>query len=141
MGAAQQMLLAGRGDISVLVHNVTEGGGEGAYDSGAGPCSIQFANTGVFTGSKVSGSATTPYNWLVSGFVADAEIFIHQVSGTAVTGIALDTWLALSASRGCSLAWPGGVSSSSAQVNVSIRDRLSGNVKANALPLVLNTHP
>lgn len=141
MGAVQQMLLAGRGDVSVLVHNVAEGGGEGAYDFGAGSCSIQFANTGVFTGSKVSGSATTPYNWLISGLASDAEIFIHQVSGTAVTGIALDTWLALSASRGCSLAWPGGVSSSSATITVSIRDRISANVLVNAVTLVLNTHP
>lgn len=142
MGALQQLLLAGRGDVSVLVHNTSEGGSEGVYVAAAGSCSINFANTGQFTGTTSGGGAgTSPYNWLLSGLAADAEILIHQVSGTAVTGIALDTWLALGTSRGCSLAWPGGVSSSGATIQVSVRDRISGNVKVNAVTLVMNTHP
>jgi hypothetical protein len=140
MSAQQQMLLAGRGDVSVLVHHTGEGGSEGAYVAAAGSAFIQFANTGQFTGSGSAG-ATTPYTWLLAGLAADAEILIHQVSGTAVTGIALDTWLALGTTRGCSLAWPGGVSSSSASIQVSMRDRISGNLKVNAVTLALATHP
>jgi len=142
MSGQQQVLLAGRGDISAIVHDVGEGGGQGVYVSAGGDCTITFANTGQFTGSiGGGGTGSTPYAWLLAGFAADAEILIHQVSGNAVTGIALDTWLALGTTRGCVLAWPGGVSSSGASIQVSIRDRISGNVKCNAETLSLNTHP
>jgi hypothetical protein len=141
MGIIQAQLAAGRAEISVLVHHTGEGGGEGSYDAAAGACGISFANTGVFTGSKSTSTATSPYNWLVSGLAADAEIFFHQVSGTAVTGATLDTWLVLSSTRALSLAWPGGAGSSSAVVQVSIRDRVSGTVKVSAVSIAMATHP
>lgn len=141
MGIMQAQLAGAHMEISALVHNTGEGGGEGSYDAAAGACGISFANTGVFTGSKVSSSGTTPYNWLVSGLAADAEIFFHQTSGTAVSGATLDTWLVLSSTRSLSLAWPGGVSSSNANIQVSIRDRITGTVKVSAVTVAMATHP
>jgi hypothetical protein len=135
-----QMLLGGRREVVVLVHNTSEGGTEGSYDSAGIDCNASFANTGVFVGSKATSGATSPYNWLISGLAADAEIFVHQVAGAAVSGIALDTWLVLSTSRAITLAWPGGVGNS-ATVQVSIRDRVTGIVKVNAVTLALTTHP
>lgn len=141
MGILQSQLAGGHQDIVVLVHHTGEGGGEGAYDAAAGSCGITFANTGVFTGSKVTASGTTPYNWLISGVVGDAEIFFHQVSGSAVGGAALDTWLVLSTTRALTLTWPGGLSSSNAVIQVSIRDRVTGTVKVSAVSISMATHP
>lgn len=141
MGIMQAQLAGGRQEISVLVHNTAEGGTEGSYDAAAGTCAVTFASTGVFTGSKATSAATSPYNWLVSGLAADAEIFFHQVSGTAVTGATLDTWLVLSSSRSLNLAWPGGAGSSSASIQVSIRDRVTTTVKVSAVTIALSTHP
>jgi hypothetical protein len=140
MSGSMQMLMAGgRTEITAIVHDTGEG--DGAYDAAAGTCTITFANTGVFTGSKAGGVATTPYNWLLGGLAADAEIFFHQVSGTAVTGATLDTWLALSSSRALNLAWPGGISTSAASIQVSIRDRVTLSVKISAETVTLATHP
>ena len=141
MGVLQMLLAAARADITALVHDTGEGGGEGSYDAAAGSCTVTFANTGVFSGSKATSTATSPYNWLTSGLPANAEIFFHQTSGTAVTGAALDTWLNCGTSRSLSLSWPGGAGSSTATIQVSIRDAISGNVKVSAESIVLNTHP
>jgi hypothetical protein len=140
MSGIQQMLLGGVPQLSVLVHNTGEGGGQGVYTKAAGDSSIQFGNTGTFTASA-PGSGTPSYAWLLAGLPSQAEILIHQVSGTAVTGITLDTYLNLSTSRGCNLAWPGGAGSSTASLQISIRNAATLTVLVSAVAVTLNTNP
>ncbi len=127
--------------LDVVIHNTSEGGGEGAYSAAAGDCTVQYASTGIFTGSTNGGStATSPYNWLKTGLASTAEILFHQSGGTAVTGAALDTWLNLSTNRGVNLSWPGGAGSNGATLQVSVRDSF-GNTLVNAVTITLATHP
>jgi hypothetical protein len=135
----QQMLLGGRGAPVVMVHHTGEGGSEGAYSTDGGEDrTLGWVNDGTFNAN--SGPGTTPYTWLIAGAPADVEIYVHQVSGTAVAGT-LDTWLSLSSTRNYLLAWPGGGGSSAASLEVSMRDALTGVVLVNAVVIAMNTHP
>jgi hypothetical protein len=134
-------MLGGRVAPSVLVHHTGEGGGEGVYAAAAGDCSVLFQATGVFSGTTGGGgTGTSPYNWLVSGVNSEVQIFFHVTSGT-LTGAAQDTWLTLSSDRGVNLAWPGGVGTSGANVEVSMRDAVTGVVLVNAVQIQMATHP
>lgn len=142
MSGVLQMMLGGRTAPSVLVHNTGEGGSEGAYTTdGSENRTISFNTSGQFQANSGPGNAS--YAWLLAGSSSQVDIFFHQTGGDTfnVGSSALDTWLNLGTTRGMILDWPGGVGTSTATVQVSMRDAVTLITLVSAVTIQMSTHP
>lgn len=129
------LLMGGVSQITATIDN------SGGYVRSGGDVSLQWTNAGAFSSNANGGGGNTAYNWLTTGNASDAQLFIHQNSGTAMTGVTLDTWLDLSSTRTIQQAWPGGVGSSAFSIDVSIRDSRTTNVVAGPTTISGGTSP
>lgn len=116
--------------------------GGGSYVATANSSVISFNNTGEFTGSGPTGGASSPWNWLLSGSASAVDINVVVNSGGFTSGPATGAgvWHNLGTSRIWTLAWPGGVSSSSVSSTITLRNAITSAVLATGT-FNLNTHP